>query len=368
MDGSGVTVAGKDDYDTISVASAIVGVCILFNMLLILLPSIILNGSIVMTFLRTKSLHTPSNLLSVNISISVLAFACIYWPVSIFSIQTAVLSCDCTLRYVQWILTYVFRLTLYSLDFVALAVGYFVILKYGFQILTVSKVIAVIMFLWIVAIVSNVPMVLLLPPHNFTSWCEAVCLSQNTSDIMSGELPPTLSYMNLSLRVYIIVRNLLFTVTPILTVAGLTGATYCVFRKSIVNPSASLSARLMLLPFLMTTTLLVFVFFLEVINWHPTILYSSSMTKANLPIDFTIYLISLLWDLDGIVYACLTLYFNVTLRRSLLKFVSRSTRKCFAKLRPASDNDNDAVNEQRQATTHNAESTLRTDGTLAFSD
>ena len=340
MDGSGEIIAVENNNSTVSAAPAIIGVSLFLNMLLILIPSIVLNGSIVMTFVRTKSLHTPSNLLSVNISVSVLVFVCIYWPVSMFSIQFAVIRCDCTMRYVQFILMYVFRLTLYSLDFVALAVGYFVILKYGIQTLSNFKVGAVIVFLWILAIVGNIPMVLLVPPSDFTSWCQNVCLSQNASELMRDEVSMPLSYMDLTLRVFIIIRHLLFSVIPILSVAGLSIATYCIFRKSIVNPSRSLSARLMLLPFFMTATLLVFVFFLEVINWHPSFLYSLSMREVNLPVDFAIYLISLLWDLDGIVYACLTLYFNVALRRILLKFVSRSLRKCFAALKPASRRGN----------------------------
>lgn len=347
-----------DGENTTLVVPIIVGLSLLLNLLLIFLPSVVLNGCIVLTFVRTKSLHTPSNLLSVNISVSVLVFACVYWPVSIFSIQKAVVSCDCTLRYVQWILAYIFRLTLYSLNFMALAVGYFVIFKYGFRSLTNSLVIIVIACLWIVSLVSNVPLICLVPVQNFASSCEEVCLSDNASIFMNGTSSHVPSFMNLSLLIYIIIRNMLFTVLPIFTVAGLTGASYFIFKKSVINPSSSLSKRLLLLPFLMTTTLFVFVLSLEAINWHPMSLYSSSMKEENLPIDFAVYLVLLLWDIDGIVYACLILYFNVALRRIIVNYVRKTIRKLFCKAKTSSNKDSQVWNEDQQSRIHTAESTL----------
>ena len=147
----------------------------LFYIFGIILPSVFINGLIVLTYIKTRELRTPSNLLSVHVSFIGLLSSLFYSTLSIPAFALSIIHCSCNLSYYKWIIAHVFHFALYPLNITAIAASYFFILKFSSHVLTFPRVICILIGIWVVGIIGNSPTVVVVPMDIFVTCCEGVC-------------------------------------------------------------------------------------------------------------------------------------------------------------------------------------------------
>ena len=298
-------------------SALITGLALPIYILAIYLPSLALNGFIVVAFVFNKKLHTPSNLLSIHISIIGLVSLLAYSTILMSAFALSVIHCDCDLTYCKWILAHVFHFALYPLNITAIAIGYCLILKYSSSILTFPRVVTVLIGIWIASVIGNVPTIFLVPLHDFVTCCEGLCLNDSyICDDLTGAFTPNL--FNVSSRTFFILQNIIFVFFPCLLVFSFTALSYYIFKSSIYHPNNSLKRRMFLLPIVMTVTALVLIVGKNIINWIPLTTHS-----PNIPGDFVPFVFGLIWDVSNIIYPIIILYFNVPLQKSCWAIIKK---------------------------------------------
>ena len=307
-----------DTEETRSATSALItGLALPIYILAVYLPSLALNGFIVAAFVFDKKLHTPSNLLSVHISIIGLVSLLVYSTILMSAFALSVIHCDCDLTYCKWILAHVFHFALYPLNITAIAIGYCLILKYSSSILTFPRVITVLIGIWIASVIGNIPTVFLVPLHDFVTCCEGLCLNDTyVCDDLTGAFTPNL--FNVSSEIFFILQNIFFIFFPFVLVFSFTALSYYIFKSSIYHPKNSLKRRMFLLPIVMTLADLVLIVGQNVINWTPLTTHA-----PNVPGDIIPFVFGLIWDVSNIIYPIIILYFNIPLQRSCWTIIKK---------------------------------------------
>ena len=300
-------------YDPSTLTKVVVGVVVPIYVLLIVLPSIFLNVLIVVTFCYIKDLRTPSNLLSVHISIIGILTTMLYSSVAAPTFATQMLQCNCRSVYYKWLFAHVFHFSMYPLNILVLSASYFFILKFSAKIITFKRVFIILAIIWFISIAVNIPNVFIVPFKKFKACCEGVCLNQtyicdvplNTSFAPNEFTTESAHYFR--------ARYSLVVVIPTVFVFIFSSATYIVFWKSIINATIELRRRMLLLPILMTVASASLFLVQNTLNW-----YYFPPPTTDLPGIFYDGLSVLSSDIMLIVFAVLILYFNVRLRSGCL--------------------------------------------------
>ena len=294
----------------------ILGLMIPIYILFIVIPSFVLNGLIVISFIKVKEIRTPSNLLAVHISIVSLIVSFFCSPITISSFSLVMSMCDCSTTYYQWLFGHIFHFGLYPLNILLLTISYLLILKYSSAVLSFRRVLISILVIWMLAVFINLPAVFVTPQDSFVECCETVC--RNGSDICNNTVytftPHTFTVGG---RVFYNIRDVLLIMLPSILVFITSAASYYIYKKSIINSPVGLKLRMILLPVVMTLSVAFYIFGQDVINWRPT-----QVSNSNIPGIFIFIFVTLLWDSNGVFFACLILFFNVKLRRKVIDMVN----------------------------------------------
>ena len=291
----------------------------------IVLPSFALNGIIVRTFAKTKKLHTPSNLLSVHISIIGLVTLLVYSTVSMPAFALAIINCDYDLVYYKWIVAHVLHFGLYPLNIAAISLSYCLILKYSSSVLSFFYAGSIIFFMWLVAIIGNAPTPFFVPFHKFVTCSRGLCLNSTyVCYNFHGVFTPNL--LSFKSGIFFLIQDIVFIIIPLLLVLVSTTLSYIIFKTSIVHPDNSLKIRMILLPIIMTVADLFLIFGQNITNWVPI-----AIDRDNMPGDIIPLLFGLSWDLSSVIYPIIILYFNIPLRKAcwnlILSFIGRASNK-----------------------------------------
>ena len=297
-------------------AEAVTVGLVLLYIFLIVIPPLILNSLVIVAYVRTKSLHTPPNLLAVHLCIIGL-ITLLYSPVTVAAFIQVMTSCQCTVLYYHWLIVHIFHFSLYPLNILLLTIGYAVILKFSSSAVTFRVVIVALVMLWIFTIAGNIPIVFIPREDTFVGCCEAVCMNETSACNQTLYLqfrPRSLTYPSL---VYYNIRSWVFILIPSLLVFLTSGMAYCVFKRSaLIRSKPDLKLRMFLLPILMTFSVAFFILGQDVVNWQP-----SQVDEPSLPGVFVFVLMGLIWDSNGVYFALLILYFNLNIRRSVLRIL-----------------------------------------------
>ena len=303
-------------YDASTLTKVIVGLVVPTYLLLILLPSIFLNGLIVVAFCYIKDLRTPSNLLSVHISLIGILTIILYSSVAVPTFATQMLQCNCRSVYYKWFVAHVLHFSMYPLNILVLSASYFFILKFSAKVITFKRVFIILGIIWFISIAVNIPNLLIVPFKSFRACCEEVCLNQ--SHICDVPLNTSFAPNEFTTESahYFRARYSLVVVIPTVFVFIFSTATYIVFWKSIINATIELRRRMLLLPILMTVASASLFLVQNTFNW-----YYIPPPTTDLPGTFYDGLSVLSSDVMLIVFAVLILYFNVRLRSGCLRLL-----------------------------------------------
>ena len=311
-----LSIMASDGKSTTS--ALIVGLALPLYIILIFIPSLLLNGLILITFAKTKKRRTPSNLLSVHISIIALISILFYSTLSIPAFALSVINCDCDLTYYKWLLAHIFHFALYPLNIAAISASYCLILKYSSSILTFPRVIAVLIGIWIASVIGNVPTVFLVPLHDFVTCCEGLCINDTyICDDLTGAFTPNL--FSIETEIFFIIQDIVFIIAPCILVFVFTALSFYIFKSSILHPKSSLKRRMFLLPIVMTVADIVLIVGQNIINWAPITTHTDNVPGDIIPLVF-----GLSWDLSNLIYPIIILYFNVPLRKACWSMVKCS--------------------------------------------
>lgn len=298
---------------------AVTVVLVLLYIILIAIPSPILNGLILTTFIKYKELHTPSNLLSVHFCVIGLIVSLVYSPLTIAAFITVMLSCNCNVLYFHWTIGHIFHFSLYPLSILLLTISYFVMIKYSPKQVTFRRVFVALGTIWVISTVGHVPILFLTPQELFVECCELVCL--NETAVCNSSLYTTFTphVMGTAGRIYYNIRVELLIIVPSILVFVFSMIAYCVYKKAAMQSTPDLKLRMLLLPPLMTFSVAIFILGQDVVNWQP-----SQIDQPALPGVFIFVVMGLIWDSNGVYFALLILYFNVRLRNNCLRMLKLS--------------------------------------------
>ena len=298
------------------VINIIIGVCIPAYILLITVPSFLLNGLIVFTFAKAKELQTPSNLISVHLSIIGLLITILYSPFSIAAFINVMTSCDCTVLYYYWFFGHIFHYGLYPLNILVLNISYFVIIKFSFSALTLRRALIGILIIWLISILGNLPGIFISPPQEFIECCQTVCI--NGSVLCNTTLDQSFTPRDFSneSKVYYHVRDFIIILIPAVIVFVTSSIAYCIYKKSSMRSSLGLEVRLLLLPVIMTLTIGGYLLGQDAINWRPL-----QTSGEDYPGILVFLLLHMLWDINGVFFPILILFFNVKIRRKCYQII-----------------------------------------------
>ena len=112
-------------------------------------------------------------------------------------------------------------------------------------------------------------------------------------------------------------RDLLMIVLPATLVLAITTASYYIYKRSVMNSSVGLQVRMILLPIVMTGICSVHLLAQDSINWLET-----QTTDERLPGVVVYIVLHILWDTNGVLYAIVIFFFNVTLRRKCFSLLA----------------------------------------------
>ena len=298
------------------VEAVTVGLVLLY-IFLIVIPSLILNSLVIVAYVRTKTLHTPPNLLAVHLCIIGLILTLFYSPVTVAAFIQVMTSCQCTVLYYHWLIGHIFHFSLYPLNILLLTISYVVILKFSSSALTFRVVIVTLVMLWVFTIAGNLPIVFLTREDTFVECCEAVCINETSVCNQTRFLEFTPHTFTYPAGLYYGFRLWVFIMIPSLLVFFTSGMAYCMFKRSaLMRSKADLKLRMFLLPVMMTFSVGFFIFGQDIVNWQP-----SQVDEPSLPGVFVFVLMGLIWDSNAVYFALLILYFNVNIRRSVCRML-----------------------------------------------
>lgn len=308
----------SSDYNATVVSKLIVGFVVPIYVLLILLPSIFVNGLVVLTFCRVKDLRTPLNLLTVHISVIGILTTIFYSSVAVPTFATSMLHCSCELSYYKWNLAHVFHFSIYPLNILALAACYFFILKFSSKAITFKLVFIILVVIWFISIAINIPAVITVPYNQFVTCCQEVCFNQSSFCDTSTPLNKSFAPNSFSTEsvIYFRFRDTLMVIVPSFFVIVFSSATYIVFWKSIINATIELHRRMLLLPILMTVSCGILFVAQNNINWQ----YAPPLSD-QVPGIFNYLISNLSWDVIVLFFAVLVFYLNVRIRDESLKLL-----------------------------------------------
>ena len=283
--------------------------CLAAYYLLIILPSLLLNGVILNAFIKTKSIRTTINLIAVHISITSLVHTVLAGIIGILNWVVYLKWCNAIFGYILWIISYPLQFTIQPMNFLLLSVAYYTTLKSARPFLTMPKVVKILIAIWVLGIIVNIPVAVLYPIGTFIEVSYELCCTVNISwDIYFQSANST------EVDTFFLVRDVLCAWIPAMLAILFIILSYCIIKKTASNKSREFPCRLLLMPILsavvLTVSLVVFLN-LNLSSWFVSVVSSADI---NFSPDKLLMLVSLATDTNWLLYACLLLYFNEYLR------------------------------------------------------
>ena len=289
------------------------GVLAPLYLLFLLLPSLFLNGTIIMLFVKKKELRSPLNLLAGNqccygiLSNLLNGFlAIVVYPISLSY-------GSCALEPIMVATTIWTHFGVSTLNLAAFSVGiYFTLKDYNNILLKLTYRKALIMIaiiwvypaLWAIGLAYSTRNISSLRCQLYTDDFE---LLVSDSSIFQGEIHQIVLYISRDFAVDMVSRTLVIIFCI---------ASYRLFCKSTINPSEGLTRKMLLLPILMTTMISVVnfcsgVLLIGINNGYGGI---SLENFESSPLYYISTLFQLLVEYNSLAYACLLIYLNQTLQ------------------------------------------------------
>ena len=278
----------------------------------LLLPSLLLNGAIIVLFVKKKELRSPLNLLTGN--------QCCYGILSnllngflvLIAYPISLSYGSCALELVMIATTIWTHFGVSTLNLAAFSVGIYFTLKYNNTSLklTYRKVFIVVAVVWVYPALWAIG--LAYSTRNISSlrcqlYTDDFVLLIPDSSAFQGELHQIMLYISRDFAVDMVSR----TIVVIFCVAS-----YRLFRSSTINPPEGLSRKMLLLPILMTIMISVVnfcsgVLLIGINNGYGGI---SIENFESCPLYYISTLFQLFVEYNALAYACLLIYLNQKLQ------------------------------------------------------
>ena len=280
--------------------------------LFLLVPSLLVNGTIIALFIKKKELQSPLSVLTGN--------QCCYGILSnllngflVLIVYPITLSHgSCALEPVMVAMSIWTHFGVSTLNLAAFSVGIYFTLKYNStsQKLTYRQVLIVVAIVWVYPALWAIG--LAYSTRNVTSlrcqlYTDDFELFVPDSSAFQGELHQIILYICRDFAVDMISRTLVIIFCV---------ASYRLFRKSTINPPEGLTRKMLLLPILMTILI-------SVVNLCSGILLLatgnsyggvSAENFESSPLFYISTLFQLFLEYDALTYACLLIYLNQKLQ------------------------------------------------------
>ena len=277
--------------------------------------SLTLNGLILFRSIIIKELHTATCIVPLHLSAIGALLPIFFSPLTIAAFFRVVISCDCSVLYYQWLFGQVLHSGVYPLNILLWTINYLVILKFSSSFVTYRKAIFGLLTIWAIPMAFNFPTLFLTTATDYIDCCETVC--RNGSALCETPFKQTFTPRLFTSEgsEYYNVRDSFVIAVPTALVFATTVGSYYIYRKSSIKSTKSLQLRMILLPILMTIVASVHLIAQDSINWRRT-----QTTDDRFPGVIVYIILHTLWDSNGVVYALMILYFNVTLRHECFRF------------------------------------------------
>ena len=283
-------------------------VAIPFYVLFILLPSLFLNGSIVLAFIKKKYVRTPLNLLTVNQCCAGIFSNLLNGSLLLIATPVALKHGSCATAPLVVASVIWTHYGMNMLNLTAISLGMFITLKYGASFITYKKALSVILINWIYPTFWGAILAFITRDYpNLT--CEAYTDYQRPP-------PNSTAGPQMYQIILFVARDILVSWVTRVLVAASSIASYRLFRRNTICPPEGLTRKMLLLPILMTL-------FLTVITMCTGILLIGLNNGYGITISVDSPLVNIkdivlmLVEYDAIAYASLLLYFNIKLRSAV---------------------------------------------------
>lgn len=283
-------------------------IAIPFYVLFILLPSLFLNGSIVLAFIKKKYVRTPLNLLTVNQCCAGIFSNLLNGSLLLIATPVALKHGSCATAPLVVASVIWTHYGMNMLNLAAISLGMFITLKYGASFITYKKALSVILINWIYPTFWGAILAFITRDYpNLT--CEAYTDYQRPP-------PNSTAGPQMYQIILFVARDILVSWVTRVLVAASSIASYRLFRRNTICPPEGLTRKMLLLPILMTL-------FLTVITMCTGILLIGLNNGYGITISVDSPLVNIkdivlmLVEYDAIAYASLLLYFNIKLRSAV---------------------------------------------------
>lgn len=283
-------------------------VAIPFYVLFILLPSLFLNGSIVLAFIKKKYVRTPLNLLTVNQCCAGIFSNLLNGSLLLIATPVALKHGSCATAPLVVASVIWTHYGMNMLNLTAISLGMFITLKYGASFITYKKALSVILINWIYPTFWGAILAFITRDYpNLT--CEAYTDYQRPP-------PNSTAGPQMYQIILFVARDILVSWVTRVLVAASSIASYRLFRRNTICPPEGLTRKMLFLPILMTL-------FLTVITMCTGILLIGLNNGYGITISVDSPLVNIkdivlmLVEYDAIAYASLLLYFNIKLRSAV---------------------------------------------------
>lgn len=277
--------------------------------------SFLLNGSIVLVFILSPELRTPINLIVVHLSV-VSLIPTVLTPFTLAAFLLAIVSCGCSALYYRWIFWQIFLFGIYPFNIVLLTISYLLVIKFSGSCLTIRRVVVSIVLMWTLSILINSPTPIITPAEDYIDCCQTVCLDGSAP--CNGTHLQTFTPRTLNPIIvpggYYNYRDLLVLILPTVIILLASLGSYYIFKRSSIRSSTELELRMLLLPIIMTVCGGPFFLVEDLINWLDT-----SVDDDRFPGIIVYAILYLFWDVAGIVFGLIILFFNVSIRKKIYR-------------------------------------------------
>ena len=294
--------------------------CLVAYYLLIVFPSLLLNGVILNAFIKTRSIRTSTNLIAVHISITSLVHTILAGIIGILNWVAYLKWCNSIFGYILWIIAYPLQFTIQPMNFLLLSVAYYTTLKSARPFLTIAQVVKILIAIWILGTVVNIPLAVVYPIGTFTEVAYEFCCNFNTSlDIYFQSVNST------EVDALFFARDVLCAWIPAVLAILFIILSYCIIKKTASKESREFPCTLLLMPVLSAAVLTISLIAFLNLNFSSWLVPVVSSANINFSPDKVLILVSLATDTNWLLYACLLLYFNRYLRSYFTEKVLRPT-------------------------------------------
>ncbi len=288
---------------------------------LILLPSLYLNGFVIRLFVKEKDFRTPLNLLIVNQCcagiVSNILNGLLILIISPIALKYGI--CDTgppLLASTLWT-----HYGMNALNLAAISVGIYVTMKYRSSIVTYRRAVTVIVINWVYPAIWAAALSSIVKDYPSLT-CEAY------TDFAP---PPDISRPQIYQLIPFVIRDLMIDMVTRVIVAVFCIASYRLFRRNTLNPPPGLTRKMLLLPVLMTLLLTAITLCTGVLLIGLNNGYGVTIT-AESPIVIIKDVAQVLVEYDAIVYATLLIYLNTKINTAFRKFHKDLFDRCHCKL------------------------------------